>query len=146
MIAMKTCLAPLFLFLLFPHLQRIPAFNRGGMDWTRKKASKGEASELGVALDADGNMVVIYALSKARQEVLRRRMLKTNPGMKFHGVCDDLRGLECAREQSYTSSKASAEFRPAGKKKWLCNRPCNEACYEAVASREWHRNQYHSES
>jgi len=61
--AMKTCLAPLFLFLLCPHPQRIPAFNCGSMDWTMQTESKGEASEIGLALDADGNADVVYALS-----------------------------------------------------------------------------------
>ena len=113
--AMKTCLAPLFLFLLCPHPQRIPAFNCGSMDWTMQTESKGEASEIGLALDADGNADVVYALSKDRQKDLRSRMLKTNPGTEFHGVCDDLRGLESARAQSYKSSKASADFRQVGK-------------------------------
>ena len=63
MIAMKTCLLPIFLFLLFPHLQRIPAFNRAGIDWTRDPGSKCEMSEVGISLEDDGTVCAIYCLN-----------------------------------------------------------------------------------
>ena len=103
MVAMSTCLLPVFMFLLFPNLSCIPALNRGGMDWTQTRESKGEMSEVGIALEADGTVCAIYCLLRDRQEALRARMLAVDPSVQFSGACEDLRNTNAARAQSNAS-------------------------------------------
>jgi hypothetical protein len=90
MVAMKTCFPPLLFFLMFPHLERIQAFNRGGMDWTRMKETKAEYSEVGIAVAAAGTMFAIYCLKNSRQVDLRIHMLVMDPSVQFFGACEDL--------------------------------------------------------
>lgn len=87
MVAMKTCFPPLLLFLMFRHLERLQAFNRGGMDWTKMKESKAEYSEVGIAVAADGTMFAIYCLKNSRQVDLQIRMA-VDPSVQFFGACN----------------------------------------------------------
>ncbi len=108
MIAMSTCLLPLFLFLIFPGLTCIPALNRAGMDWTQTHESKGEMSEVGIALEADGTVCCIYCLNRDRQEKLREsmsRVLGMDPSVLFSGDCAALRNTNASRARSDASRK-----------------------------------------
>jgi hypothetical protein len=128
MIAMSICLLPMFLFLLFPDLTCIPALNRGGMDWTQSVASKGEMSEVGIALEADGTYCAIYCLSRDRQEALRALMLDVDPSVLFSGDCADLRNTNASRARSLASRKkkkasVKLQFDELENGKWRCNEP-----------------------
>ena len=151
MIAMSTCLLPLFLFLLFPDLTCIPANNRAGMDWTRTVESKGEMSEVGIALKADGTFCAIYCLSRERQKELRARMLDVDPSVLFFGDCADLRNTNASRARSLVNrKKKTASVKPhfdlLDNGKWRCNEPCHPHCTSEIGmgSRDWNRNTYHT--
>ncbi len=132
MVAMTACLLPVFLFLLFPELTCIQAFNRDGMDWTKTRESKcGEISEVGIALEADGTVCAIYCLTRDQQEALRARMLAVDPSVQFSGACEDLRNTNAARAQSNASRQGkddkviAPQFDELPNGKWRCNEPCH---------------------
>ena len=139
-----------FFFLLFPHVKRIQAFNRNGMDWTRMDESKSSYSEVGIAVDADGTTFVIYCLNNERQASPRSRVLAMDPSVRFFGTCAELRNLAAPRAQSYASAKAKkaleAEFKEvAGTDgKWRCLQPVHKNCHSLLEARSrwWHRQKY----
>ena len=156
MVAMKTCFPPLLFSLMFPHLERIQAFNRGGMDWTRMKETKADYSEVGIAVAADGTMFAIYCLKNSRQVDLRIRMLVVDPSVQFFGACEDLPNTNAARAQSNASAKAlkqakskktgvQAHFVQTIDGRWLCLDPVHDNCKNSVTAgtRYFHRLRYH---
>ncbi len=74
------------------------------------RESKGEMSEVGIALEADGTVCAgtvcaIYCLNRDRQEALRARMLAVDPSVLFFGDCADLRNTNASRARSDASRK-----------------------------------------
>ena len=79
-----------------------------------EESKSSKYSEVGIAVDADGTMFVIYCLNNERQASLRSRVLAMDPSVRFFGTCAELRNLAAPRAQSYASAKAKkaleAEF------------------------------------
>jgi len=66
--SIKTCLVVLTLFAAFPELDRVPAQNRSGKQWTITNT----ASPIGVGQDSVG--IDIYCTTIEEQKILRRLM------------------------------------------------------------------------
>ena len=91
----STCFIVLLLFLLFPELMFVPAFNRGGSDWTRAPATRTESGEILVGhYPIDGTFALIYCRNRDNQRSLRRCMRALFPEIIFFGSIEGL-ALDC---------------------------------------------------
>ena len=85
----------LLLFLLFPNLQFIPAFNKGGADWTGDSGTRTEPGEVLVGHDPlTGMYANIYCRKKSNQTRMREIIRdKYDRSIKFLGAVDNLKNV-----------------------------------------------------
>ena len=109
-----TCFIVLLLFLLFPKLRFIPAFNKGGADWTRDLSTRTEPGQVLVGHDPlDGRYANIYCRNITIQSNLRKIMLEHyDPAIKFLGHVHGLKNFSAALTHlvAIRSAKRGADF------------------------------------
>jgi hypothetical protein len=94
----NTCFIVLLLFLMFPDLKFVPAFNEGASDWTDDNLTVTECGEILIGHDPlTGEFANIYCRDKENQRELRKKLGELQPGIKFFGPVAGLKDTTAAR-------------------------------------------------